>query len=86
MSTTLETITSILPSTGNIIPYKDWVIVTQQTSDNISVQVYEVVDDLSLFDLYEARLELIHASDEQFEDQGRGVQWAFQRLEENHGS
>lgn len=46
-----------------------------------SVVVYEFVDELEFYDDYEARKQKFQTSEEFFEEQGRGIQWAFELLQ-----
>lgn len=80
--TTIPQLSSTLPEKAIIIPYKDWVIVAKPTSKGIAIAIYEFIDDLDYYDGYDARIQVFQRSERDFEDQGRGIQWAFETLGE----
>ncbi|MEI4339542.1 hypothetical protein V9Z66_09955 [Streptococcus suis] len=46
MTTTLEKLYEIYPTTASIIPYKEWVIVASKGNKETVVEIYEIVTAL----------------------------------------
>lgn len=80
MTTTLKNLYSKHNPTTSIIPYQDWVIVAYPNHNGIGVQIYETTDSLEAFENGERRLECIIQSEDDFEDQGYAVKWAFEQI------
>ena len=52
MTTTLEKLYEIYPTTASIIPYKEWVIVASKGNKETVVEIYEIVDSLEEFEIF----------------------------------
>lgn len=80
--TTIEQLHSKHSARANIIPYKDWLIVAFSTYRGIEARIFETFDLEEGFTLDEARyFEIYEDEDQVFEDQGRAVRWAFDRID-----
>lgn len=80
--TTIEKLQSAYSATASIIPYKDWIIVAFPTYRGVEARLFESVDIGEDIPPYEARyLEIYEEEDQVFEDQGRAVRWAFDRID-----
>lgn len=77
MTTTLEKLYEIYPATASIIPYKDWVIVASNGHKGTEVEIYEIVDSLEEFELFECRLNRIYKESIIVTDLGHAVKWVF---------
>lgn len=77
MTTTLEKLYEIYPTTASIIPYKEWVIVASKGNKETVVEIYEIVDSLEEFELFECRLNRIYKESIIVTDLGHAVKWAF---------
>ena len=74
MTTILEKLYEIYPTTASIIPYKEWVIVASKGNKDTVVEIYEIVDSLEEF---ECRLNRIYKESIIVTDLGHAVKWAF---------
>ncbi|WP_449458095.1 Nmad4 family putative nucleotide modification protein [Streptococcus suis] len=77
MTTTLEKLYEIYPTTASIIPYKEWVIVASNGYKGTEVEIYETADSLEEFELFECRLNRIYKESIIVTDLGHAVKWVF---------
>ncbi|HFI0077997.1 TPA: hypothetical protein ACGO3I_002064 [Streptococcus suis] len=77
MTTTLEKLYELYPTTASIIPYKEWVIVASKGDKETVVEIYETVDSPEEFEDFECRLNRIYKETLLVEDLGQAVKWAF---------
>ncbi len=82
MTTTLEKLYELYPTTASIIPYKEWVIVASKGDKETVVEIYEIIDSLEEFELFECRLNRIYKESIIVTDLGHAVKWAFEKIGE----